>query len=717
MEIPVETDTPPPGAAPALEIRLLGPVRVLRDGAPVPLPKSRKLRALLALLATEGRPVGRSRLCDLLWDLPSDPRAELRWHLSKLRQVVDGPGQVRVISDEDAIGLDLAGCRVDALELLAAAAGEALPPARLAALAEASRGVFLGEMELSGAGAAVWLAAQRRRFGAAALAVARALVEATPPAAPGFEAALDRWLELAPFEIAAHARLLAHLCARGRLAEAETHLAATERLFRDEGLPLDPLRAAARAARGAPAAEGTSRARAAADIATGGTPPAAPPGPVAAPTALAPLVAASPVDPPDGRSAPAPSDPAPSDPEAPGPLSAPARRSALAVMPFTAPHGDPIDAGLAEGLTHDVITRLAKLRSLSIIARGSVHALDALDLPPAEAGRRLGVDYIATGSLRRAAGQLRVELELSDTATGRIVWTELCEAPAGALIEALDELGDRITAALAGEVELAERNRAILRPPASLDAWGAHHRGLWHMYRFTKADNAHAQRYFERAVALDPTFSRALAGLSFTHWQSAFQHWADPGTEREKAYAAAAQSLLADEQDPAAHWAMGRALWLGKRHDAAVAALRDALTLSPNFALGHYSLAFVESQTGDPMAAIHASDRSRALSPFDPLMFGMMGSRAIAHLRLGQTEEAADWAARAAARPNAHVNILGLAALCLSEAGRIDEGRALAAAIHAAQKGYGIEDFLAAFHFPPERARQLRAAAARVSLA
>ncbi len=236
------------------------------------------------------------------------------------------------------------------------------------------------------------------------------------------------------------------------------------------------------------------------------------------------------------------------------------------------------------------------------------------------------------------------------------------------------------------------------------------------MYRFTKEDNAQAQRFFARAVSLDPTFSRAHAGISFTHWQNAFQAWSDPARETERAYAAAAQGLLADEHDPAAHWAMGRALWLRNEHESAVAALRVSVDLSPNFALGHYSLAFVHSQTGDPAEAIRASDTSRALSPFDPLMFGMLGSRAIAHLRLGQYEEAADWATRAAARPNAHVNILGLAALCLSLAGRVPEGRALTAAIHATQPGYGIDDFLGAFHFTPDKAELLCAAAAQVSM-
>ena len=64
------------------------------------------------------------------------------------------------------------------------------------------------------------------------------------------------------------------------------------------------------------------------------------------------------------------------------------------------------------------------------------------------------------------------------------------------------------------------------------------------------------------AVRHDPTFSRAHAGLSFTHFQNAFQRWAEREREIERAFDAAGQSLIVDDRDPAAHWAMGRALWL-----------------------------------------------------------------------------------------------------------------------------------------------------------
>lgn len=378
-------------------------------------------------------------------------------------------------------------------------------------------------------------------------------------------------------------------------------------------------------------------------------------------------------------------------------------RASIAVMPFadaggaTGGHG-----GLADALAHDVITRLAKLRMLFVIAQGTMFSLQERGMTPQEAARTLNVDYVATGSVRRTGSRLTVTVELIDADTARIVWADSFERNVDDALLILTEIGDAIVASIAVEIEAAERSRAILKPPNSLDAWEAHHRGLWHMYRFNKADNATAQRFFAMAISLDPTFSRAYAGLSFTHWQNAFQGWAERRGEIEQAYAAAGQSVMADDRDPAAHWAMGRALWLRGLRDQSIAELDLAVDLSPNFAHAHYSLAFVQAQAGDPAAAIASAERSRRLSPFDPMLFAIYGTRAMALVRLGRLEEAADVAVQAAARPNAHAQILGIAAYTLALAGRIKEARAYLARIHQTLPGYGVEDFLLAMRFESE---------------
>jgi TolB-like protein len=382
----------------------------------------------------------------------------------------------------------------------------------------------------------------------------------------------------------------------------------------------------------------------------------------------------------------------------------------VAIMPLEDRGAAPGRGRLADGLTEDIIMQLAKLRALFVIARGSVFALRDRGVSPEEASRLLHVDYVVTGSVRReGAGRLVVAVELSRSSDGRIVWTDAFD---GVLDETLSVLGaivHRIVAAIAEEIEAAECRAALLKPPASLDAWEAYHRGLWHMYRFNGSDNRLAEDFFRAAIERDPVFARAYAGLSFTHFQNAFLDLTpDRARQIELALHTAAQGLAADDHDPAAHWAMGRALWLGGERDESLAELGRSTDLSPNFALGHYTIGFVHAQLGDPRVAIDATNHSRELSPFDPLQFAMLATRAIAHARLEERDEAADWAVKATARPNAHAHILAIAAECLALADRKDEARRYVARIRERLPAYSVEDFLRAFRFAPDDAQLFR---------
>ncbi|UCI10143.1 BTAD domain-containing putative transcriptional regulator [Mesorhizobium sp. B1-1-8] len=659
-------------------MRLLGPLAITRDGVPVPLPASRKLRALLAYLALAPHPVGRSRLCELLWDVPNDPRGELRWCLSKLRGALDEPDLRRVETEGDAVALRLADMRVDAVEAAAGVAEgiETLSLERLRALSQLFAGDFLDGLELDRSPHfGNWLTAQRRRFNSCHVAVLEHLIGLLPPEADEAAAYIDEWLELAPFDGRAHVALLENLARRGQIGAGEEHLATAAQLFESEELDFTSIRDAWREIR--------SRQRQ-----SSATPCARPvPGLPQAPIALA-----------ESND------------------TAATRRASLAVTPFAEDAGGNFRGGLADGLTHDIITRLAKLRDFFVIARGSVFALAEKDIAPEDAGRRLNVDYVATGSVRNLAGRVVVSVELVEVRTARIVWAETFERKPDDIFIVLDDIGDSIVSSIAAEIATVERNRALLKAPNSLNAWEAYHRGLWHMYRFTRQENELAQHFFGEALKLDPTFARAYAGLSFTHWQSAFQRWGDRDRETALAFESAGHSLLVDDRNPAAHWAMGRALWLRGEQDGSLLELTKAVDLSPNFALGHYALSFVHSQSGDPQSAIGSSDHSRHLSPFDPLLFGMMGARAMAHARLGEFDAAAEWALKAAARPNAHVIILAIAAHCLALAGRQDEARNFAAAIRKTLPDYSADDFIATFRFDPEAEALFRNGAKRIGL-
>ena len=664
----------------AIQIRLLGRLAVIRDGVETPLPASRKARALLAFLAAAAGEVSRSRLCEMLWDGPDDPRGELRWCLSKLRGVIDDPQRSRVVTRGETVALDPAHCFVDAVEVLRVAQPglEKLPLGQLRELLTLFGGDFADGLETDrNPEFASWLSAQRRLFRTWHAAVLEQLASRTGRDIPGESLTyLEKWLQLVPFEERAHVLLLETLIRCGRVLEGEAHLAATIRLFEAEGLDWLSIRESWKAARNQtqPQIEVLS--------------PVSGHGVAAAESVIA----------------------------LPATEGTGVRRASICVMPFVERTSEGLArGGLADGLTEDIITRLAKLRVLFVIARGSVFALGERNFSPEEAGRLLNVDYVASGSVRRQGDRIIITAELSEARVSRIVWVEEFSGKLDDALSLFEEIGSRIVASIAEEIEAAERNRAILKLPGSLNAWEAYHRGLWHMYRFNGEDNERAAHFFQMALRQDRTFARAHACLSFTHFQNAFLHRiADRESEIALAYDTAGESLVADDRDPAAHWAMGRALWLRGHQDDSLVELEKSLQLSPNFALGHYTLGFVQCQSGDARAAIESTDYSRHLSPFDPLQFAMLATRAVALARLGQYQDASEWAIKAAARPNAHVHILGIAVNCLAAAGRFEEASAFVARARKAVPSYGLAEFLAAFRLAPETTKLFQANAARV---
>jgi len=409
-------------------------------------------------------------------------------------------------------------------------------------------------------------------------------------------------------------------------------------------------------------------------------------------------------------------DPAPLRALKEKPAEAASRRGSIAVMPLSERAGE-LHGGIGQALAHDVITRLAKLRSLFVIAPGTVRSLHERGIGAEDAGRILNVDYVVSGSVRVQDARIAVNVELAETRSARVVWAETYRQKVDNAFLVLEEIGNRIVAAIAAEIETLEKKRAILKPPNSLDAWESYHRGVWHMYRYLKSDNLLARHFFQQALKIDPTFSRAYAGLSFTHFQGAFQNWEERAPQIEQAYAAAANGQLADERDPSVHWAMGRALYLRKRWGESESTLVRSVELSPNFALGHYNLGFVRTLVGDPTVAIADSDYSRQLSPYDPMLICMLATRAMSLVRLGEYDEAAGWAIKAAARPNVFPHINAIAAYTLALAGDLKQAQTYVANARRTAPNYDLSEFLRTFPFEDEGEALFRRAAKLVQMA
>jgi TolB-like protein/cytochrome c-type biogenesis protein CcmH/NrfG len=356
--------------------------------------------------------------------------------------------------------------------------------------------------------------------------------------------------------------------------------------------------------------------------------------------------------------------------------SGPPAKPSIAVLPFENLSGDAEQELFADGITDDVITLLSRVRWLFVIARTSTFTYKGRAVDVQTVAQEMGVRYVLEGSVRRAGQRIRVTAQLIDAATRHHVWAERYDREIEDVFVLQDEITEAIVAAVEPELGSAEQQSARRRPPDNLDAWSAYQRGLWHVYRFNKEDNAEALRLFEQAIALDDQFAPAHAGRSFAQFVIAFLGYSDRRDEAiEQAYLAAKQSVALDDRDAFGHWALARTHFLRREPESALAELEAALDLNPSFAQAHYFRGWVLSIAGRPEEALPHLDKAYRLSPRDPLLFAFMTVRAQTLILMGRHEEALEWATRAARQSNVHFHALGPLVSSLGHLGRIDEAK------------------------------------------
>src|SRR5437879_2738351 len=168
----------------------------------------------------------------------------------------------------------------------------------------------------------------------------------------------------------------------------------------------------------------------------------------------------------------------------------------------------------ADGIAEDVITALSRYSSLFVIARNSSFSFKGRAVDVKQVGRELGVRYALEGNLRKSGNRVRVTAQLVEAETGNHVWAERYDRDLADIFSVQDEITQATTIAIAPAVAEAEQQRAMRKVPASLDAWGAYQRGLWHLGQGSAEDNALAETFFQQAVDRDPMFAGGYIGLS-----------------------------------------------------------------------------------------------------------------------------------------------------------------------------------------------------------
>ncbi len=232
---------------------------------------------------------------------------------------------------------------------------------------------------------------------------------------------------------------------------------------------------------------------------------------------------------------------------------------------------------------------------------------------------------------------------LVEAETGNHLWAERYDRDLADLFAVQDEITEAVTIAIAPTIDNAERQRAMRKPPANLDAWGAYQRGLWHFGKANISDCRLAEQYFQRAIDLDPNFSGGYTWLANVkgHLAGVFQI-GGLAAAQDTCEALIRRAVALDGADAEARSCLAEILTGRGEYHAALMDATRALGMTPNLAAAHGALGAVLIFAGQPKEGLISVQTSLRLDPQGPRTATRMNHIAMAQYLSGDYEAAAE---------------------------------------------------------------------------
>ena len=292
-------------------------------------------------------------------------------------------------------------------------------------------------------------------------------------------------------------------------------------------------------------------------------------------------------------------------------------RPSIAILPFTNMSGDPEQEYFSDGVIEDIITELSHFRELFVIARNSSFVFKGQSVDIAEVAKKLGVQYVLEGSVRKVGKRVRITAQLVDAIAANHVWADRYDRDLEDVFAVQDEVVRTIVATLAGRLEQAVRERAKRKTTSNLKAYEYLLRGREHYYVWTPKDNRTAREMFEKAIALDSAYAAAHAGLAKTHYMDWVSGWChEPDTSLGRFFENAERSVALDDTDSRTHTALGSAHLFRREHDQARFHFDRALALNASDTRALVNMARYEVNMGNSAQAIERIVQACRLNPF-----------------------------------------------------------------------------------------------------
>jgi adenylate cyclase len=382
-------------------------------------------------------------------------------------------------------------------------------------------------------------------------------------------------------------------------------------------------------------------------------------------------------------------------------------KPSIAVLAFDNMSGDPKQEYFSDGITEEIISGLSKMPELFVIARNSSFTFKGKAVSVQEVGRKLGVRYVLEGSVRKEKGRVRITVQLIDAQTGGHMWSERYDRDLGDIFALQDEVTMAVMRAM--RVKLTEGEQAALWQRRgltnNLEAFQRLLQGREYLHNGTASANHKALQLYEEAIALDPVYAGAYAGLALTHIQATVFGWSkDPRESGRMAYEFANKAVTLNDSLDAPHFMLGLVYVYMREFDKAIAEGEKAVELNPN---GDQAMAYLGcflNVAGRPAEAITVLDKAMRLNPMPPAYYyswlGMgyrltnQNDKAIATLEKGLRVQ-----------PENMMCLLGLTA-AYSQAGRQEDARKTAVEFLRLNPKFSVEAY-AKMYKDPAVAEQL----------
>jgi TolB-like protein/class 3 adenylate cyclase len=295
-------------------------------------------------------------------------------------------------------------------------------------------------------------------------------------------------------------------------------------------------------------------------------------------------------------------------------------KPSIAVLPFVNMSEDPKQEYFSDGMTEDLITDLSKISGLFVIGRNSTFTYKGKTVKTRQVAEELGVRYVLEGSVRRAGEKVRINAQLIDATTGHHLWAERYDGNTNDIFALQDKITQKIATSLAVKLTDEEQDRLAQKGTNNIEAYEAFLKGhdLANYLNMDPDGFFKSIPWFEKAIQLDPEFSRAYASLAESYVRGVIVGvHRKLGISRRLAILRAFNYLRISMKNPTNNTYRNIArLYISQRqHEKAVDHAAKAIALDPNNANSNSVMAFTLISSGRPNEAVDFCERMRRVDP------------------------------------------------------------------------------------------------------